>query len=88
MSPIYSFSYSIPYLLLSGILYFLYIFQKKSTIKDDSYYSLFAFGVLLLFLGLRGHISTDFINYYPFWESMGHRTKRFFQWSEKMGERL
>ena len=32
--------------------------------------------------------NTFIIPYFFVWECMGHRTKRFFQWSGKMGERF
>lgn len=44
--------------------------------------------ILCMFL-LSGCLNNDFMERYPLGNpTMGHRTKRFFQWSGKMGERF
>lgn len=61
--------YFLPYLALVIFLLFLY-FNECGTLryiaKDKAQVT--AFVVLLLFMGLRGHIYSDFINYYTFFD--------------------
>lgn len=64
--PINSYSYSIPYLLVAFFLLILYRFEKKN--KSSKAPANIAFVTMLIFIGLRGHLHTDFINYYPFFE--------------------
>lgn len=71
MQPLFSYSYSLPYLAIFLILLFLafneigrlHVVSKKSS-------RIIAFFLMLFFIGLRGHLMTDFINYYPFFEHL------------------
>lgn len=64
--PIYSYLYSIPYLFVAFILLLLYRLEKKK--KQSKVPANAAFIIMLVFIGLRGHLHTDFVNYYPFFE--------------------
>ena len=64
--------YSIPYIVVFGLLWFLYL-NEKGRIKNglatrDA--GNVAFFVLLIFIGLRGHLYSDFINYYDFFRNL------------------
>lgn len=63
--------YSSPYLFIALILFLLYLQERYCKINKKPYekWSLIAFTLLWLFLGLRGHIYTDFISYYPYYET-------------------
>ena len=71
MQPLFSYSYSLPYLAVFLILLFLafneigrlHVVSKKSS-------RIIAFLLMLFFIGLRGHLMTDFISYYPFFEHL------------------
>ena len=67
---IFSYQYSIPYLLVALVLFFLYKIEMHdiSTGKDAKISHYIAFIIMLIFIGLRGHLHTDFINYYPYYE--------------------
>lgn len=62
--------FSIPYVILTGVLFCLYFIEQKNMRLNKSTIgvSWSAFFILLFFLGLRGHIYTDFISYYQFFE--------------------
>lgn len=66
MLPIYSYIYSLPYVAMVSILFLLKAYGRKS-FKLALYFTV---GVLLLFIGLRGHIYTDYTNYYPFFQEL------------------
>ena len=62
---------AIPYILLCLFLFFLYLNEsRKIKLISVSNSRKVAFFVLLAFLGLRGHIYSDFISYYPFYEEL------------------
>lgn len=64
--------YAAPYLIIAFILFLLY-YQEQYLIKQKKSptpISISAFIILWLFLGLRGHIYTDFISYYSFYEKL------------------
>lgn len=62
---------SIPYLILVVFLLFLYLNEsKKITIVSVKNARKLSFATLLIFIGLRGHIYSDFINYYTFFENI------------------
>lgn len=71
MQPLFSYSYSLPYLAVFLILLFLafneigrlHVVSKKNS-------RIIAFLLMLFFIGLRGHLMTDFISYYPFFEHL------------------
>lgn len=74
---------AIPYLLVAITLFFLYLCEcrkircgiSKKTAQRIS------FVVLLIFMGCRGHIYSDFISYYPFYNNLSdifHITKYTF----------
>lgn len=63
--------YSIPYILLALTLLFLYYNESKRIhMVPPSVAVKLAFVILLVFMGLRGHIYSDFISYYPFYEDL------------------
>ena len=64
--PINSYLYSVPYLLVAFFLLLLYRLEKKK--KSSKVPANIAFITMLIFIGLRGHLHTDFIHYYPFFE--------------------
>ena len=57
----------IPYLLISSILFFLYLGEqgkiKHVSVKGSRW---IAYILLWIFIGLRGHVMSDFISYYPY----------------------
>lgn len=66
MLPIYSYAYSLPYVAMIFILFLFKTYARKS-FKIALYFTV---GVLLLFIGLRGHIYTDYTSYYPFFQDL------------------
>lgn len=70
--PLNSILYSIPYIIIFGMLWFLYL-NEIGRIKNGlspCYASNVAFLVMLVFFGLRGHLYTDFLSYYPFFRDL------------------
>lgn len=67
MAPV-SFTYSIPYLSISFLLFTLCNFEWRKT--TNAITIRYIFFILLIFIGLRGHLYTDYINYYPFFKSL------------------
>lgn len=69
--PIYSSIYAFPWLFLLIILIFFYFNEKRVfhifPIKQSQILSCV---VLILFFGFRGHLNTDFISYYPFYQKL------------------
>ena len=61
-----SFLYAIPYIIVLIILFFLYLKERAGY----GYASQIAFLLVLFFIGLRGHLYTDYISYYPFYENL------------------
>ena len=62
---------SIPYLLVASLLFFLYLNeQRRVRCFSISQSRRFALLILLVFIGLRGHIYSDFISYYPWYENL------------------
>lgn len=63
--------YAVPYLLLGLLLLFLYYNENRIiTIVSVKKSRKIAFIIMLLFIGLRGHIYSDFINYYTFYNHL------------------
>ena len=69
--PVISYIYSIPYLVIFFILLFLALNEvgKLHVIGKESSRRA-AFLLMLFFIGLRGHLSTDFIGYYTFYKAL------------------
>ena len=69
--PLFSFTYSIPYLCLFAILGILSIWEKETKHKVPSLYHIrYIWGVIfILFFGLRGFIGEDWGNYYQWFEA-------------------
>lgn len=61
-----SYLYAVPYLVVFFILCYLYYRERKQDILAGRV----AFVVLLLFIGLRGHVYSDYAAYYPFFEDL------------------
>ena len=59
--------FSIPYLIFFLLLFVLFFreSENKSTGKSNYGVYLFTFGAFLIFIGLRGHIDSDWHSYYP-----------------------
>lgn len=65
----FSYFYSCPYLLLWLWLLFLYFHEKKSGFyKKSKIYEKIAIATVIIFIGLRGFVYSDFTNYYEFFE--------------------
>lgn len=61
----------IPYLILVIILFCLYTLEKNPIYEGlKKRIIILAYFILLIFIGLRGHIMSDFITYYPFYENL------------------
>lgn len=61
-----SYLYAVPYLVVFFILCYLYHRERK----QDKSAGRIAFIVLLFFVGLRGHVYSDYASYYPFFEDL------------------
>ena len=62
---------ALPYILLSTALVWLYANEsRRLRYLTPRAASWCAFILLFLFIGLRGHLYSDFINYFPFYESL------------------
>lgn len=62
-----------PYALMTLFLLFLYGInreKKKLSGHDSKYLLLVGYFLLLIFFGLRGFVMTDFVNYYPYFDSI------------------
>ena len=68
---LYSYSYSIPYIIVILILFYL-AYKESKSISDKKKNILINIASLLLifFFGLRGFIQSDFQNYYPWFENL------------------
>lgn len=63
--------YFIPYIIFIAILYIFYLSEKKRIKLVDRKVSVAcAYLVAFVFIGLRGHIMSDFIIYYPYFHSV------------------
>ena len=74
---------AIPYLFIAFVLFLLYLCERRRiTLLSKRAAGRIAFFILLLFIGLRGHLYSDFINYYTFYNSLPNIFKlnaRFFE---------
>lgn len=62
---------AIPYLIVATILLLLYLCERQRIkLLSPPSAGWIAFVVMLLFVGLRGHLYSDFINYYPFYNAL------------------
>lgn len=66
--PIHSFSYSIPYVIVGLFALGLSVYAQKKPKNQVTFYFLSI--ILLFFLGFRGYILTDFMNYRPFFNNL------------------
>lgn len=63
--------YSLPYIILAVFLFILYLNEcGKLQLVSKRNAQRLATAVLLIFFGLRGHLFSDFINYYPFYQNL------------------
>lgn len=61
--------YSFPYIGIFFVLFLLYQYKWKiGTIRINAVFTVLV--VLSIFLGLRGHVITDFVNYYSFYKTL------------------
>ena len=68
---LYSYSYSIPYIIVIFILFVLaYLEDKLSSAAQKNKCIVFAVFLLSFFFGLRGFVQSDFQNYYPWFEDL------------------
>lgn len=64
---LYSPTYAIPWLFLAAVLFLIFL-KERHDLRGTS--QRLACLVLILFFGLRGHLNTDFIGYYPFYNNL------------------
>lgn len=63
--------YSIPYLFVGVILFVLYLNEKGDIhYLTQNVSRRIAWVIVFVFIGLRGHMYSDFISYYPFYEEL------------------
>lgn len=62
----YSYIYSIPYCIIFGILCYFYWKEQR----QDATAGRKSFFFLLIFIGLRGFVASDYISYYPFFQDL------------------
>lgn len=62
----YSYLYTIPYGVTFLILCYFYYRERQG----DAYAKWKSFFLLLFFIGLRGFVASDYINYYPFFQNL------------------
>lgn len=67
----YSYIYSIPYIILFSLYFFLFIWENKLRRKDQDIkiIRLFSIAIFLIFFGCRGYLDTDFSLYYPLYDA-------------------
>lgn len=71
MEPTFSYSYSTPYLILIVIFFLLFLWENRVR-KNDGNITVIRYLCMLVFLvffGFRGYMDTDFVVYYPIYES-------------------
>lgn len=71
MEPTFSYSYSTPYLILIIIFFLLFLWENRVR-KNDGNITVIRYLCMLVFLvffGFRGYMDTDFVVYYPIYES-------------------
>ena len=79
--PLLSFWYSVPYIVVLGVYWCVYLICDLKKYKQHFTYSHAVFFVLLIyfiFIGFRGYICTDWYNYYP----MFHETPSLLNYDE------
>jgi len=72
MSPEISYLYSIPYIIIILLLLLLF-FKGNEYLNDEKRFlniRIATISLLLLFIGLRGHVYSDWSSYYPFFEDL------------------
>jgi hypothetical protein len=71
MQPTFSGIYSVPYIILFLIFFVLFLWENKlrSTNSDIKFVRYTCILVFVVFFGFRGYIDTDFMLYYPLYES-------------------
>ena len=59
--------FAIPYLVFILFAFYLFFMESENKIigKSNRGIQLFTLGIFILFIGLRGHINTDWVAYYP-----------------------
>lgn len=68
---IYSYSYSVPYIIVIFILFYLAYLEKVSySLNKKKQLINMASVLLIFFFGLRGFIQSDFQNYYPWYDKL------------------
>jgi len=71
MEPTFSYSYSTPYLILIIVFFLLFLWENRVR-KNDGNITMIRYLCMLIFVGFfgfRGFMDTDFIVYYPIYES-------------------
>lgn len=71
MEPTFSFIYSVPYIVLFLIFFLFFIWENKLRKKDADIKAVRYLCMLIFFVffGFRGYLDTDFMLYYPLYES-------------------
>lgn len=68
---LYSYSYSVPYVIVILSLFYLALVENKTTsVEKKNKLIRIASFILIFFFGLRGFIQSDFQNYYPWFEAL------------------
>lgn len=68
---LYSYSYSVPYVIIILILFYLALVESRTTsINKKNRLIRIASFLLIFFFGLRGFIQSDFQNYYPWFDTL------------------
>lgn len=72
MNPIYSYHYCIPYFIFFIILWILVFYEFKKINSSQSILQIRIITLCLcsIFIGLRGFVYTDWVNYYPLFKSL------------------
>lgn len=66
---------SLPYLVVFFVFVFSGFLENKLSKRQDLWgVRIFVIVTAIIFIGLRGHILTDFVNYYKFYEKLGFDT--------------
>lgn len=68
---LYSYSYSVPYVIVILVLFYLAYAEGRTddNLRKNKLINI-ASAILILFFGLRGFIQSDFQNYYPWFEEL------------------
>lgn len=71
MQPTFSYSYSIPYIILFLIFFLIFLWENKIRNRNGNINVIryFCMAVFFIYFGFRGYLDTDFVVYYPLFET-------------------